>query len=463
MNNSTDQLARFAAELRFSAIPADVVEHAKLCLLDTVGCGLFGATLEWSKILQRTVQQIAPDGKCAVWGSQQTCDCVYAALLNGSAVHAFELDDLHQRSILHPGSVVVPAALAVAQHVGEESGQAVLTAIVAGYEVGARVGMSVGSAHLLQGWHPTGTHGTFAAAAAAGSVLGLTPAEMANALGIAGSQSGGLMAAQFEAMVKRFHAGRAAQSGVLSAMLARNGYTGIADVFEAEYGGYCRTVSPTHDPAALVAGLNRTWETKVVGFKPYSTNGSCHPALDALFELRRDVGFSVEDFEYVDIYVSSATKEHVGWEYVPGSVTTAQMNLPYIFAVALVDGDAFVDQFRPDRIHDPRLVELSRRVNVKVDPEIDAHGDSHRHATRMEVHLKDGRVLTASRLYGRGNVKAPLTVAEVEEKYFKLLAGSCPREHAEHLRRLIDGLDTGTTVTELISSLVLPEYASGEG
>lgn len=453
MSNSTDQLGQFAAELTYEALPADVVAHAKLCLLDTVGCAVYGATLEWSRILQKTVSDLNPDGPSAIWGTDRTSSSADAALANGSAVHAFELDDLHQRSILHPGSVVVPAAMAVAEQNGKESGTSLLTAIVAGYEVGARVGMSVGAAHLLQGWHPTGTHGTFAATAAAGSILGLSPGQMANALGIAGSQSGGLMAAQFEAMVKRFHAGRAAQSGVYAASLAGNGYTGIADVFENEYGGYLGTVSPTHDASALVAGLGTTWETLVVGFKPYSTNGSCHPALDALFDLRKQDDFDVADFDHVDIFVSSATKEHVGWDYVPDSVTTAQMNLPYIFSVALVDGDAFVEQFSEERIADPVLVELSRRVNVLIDPEIDAQGDSHRHFTRMEIHLVDGRVLADSRKYGRGNVNLPLTVAEVEEKYFKLVAGSFSRQHAQHVRRLVDDLDGATTVKALVSSL----------
>ncbi|MGH3745997.1 MAG: MmgE/PrpD family protein, partial [Micromonosporaceae bacterium] len=215
--NSTQRLAGFAAQLRYQDLPAAVVEHVKLCLLDTVGCALHGATLPWTRILRETIAELDGGGSCVIWGRPERQSCVHAALVNGAAVHAFELDDLHKVSIVHPGSVVVPAALAVAEHTGGVDGRRLLTAIVAGYEVAARVGMSVGAAHLRAGWHPTGTHGTLGAAAAAGSILGLDPERMTHALGTAGTQASGLMAAQYAAMVKRFHAGRAAQSGVYSA------------------------------------------------------------------------------------------------------------------------------------------------------------------------------------------------------------------------------------------------------
>ena len=208
---TTRRLAEFAAALRFEDLPPAVVAHAKECLLDTLGCGLFGSTLPWSRILANTLGKVEHDRTSAVWGTSDRLSSPAAALANGAAVHGFELDDLHKESILHPGSVVAPAALAAADLATVVGGRDLLTALVAGYEVGARVGMSLGTAHLLQGWHPTGTHGTVAAAAAAASVLRLTPEQTHQALGIAGSQAGGLMAAQFSSMVKRFHAGRAAE------------------------------------------------------------------------------------------------------------------------------------------------------------------------------------------------------------------------------------------------------------
>lgn len=450
---STQQLATFAAELRFDDIPRAVVEHAKLCLLDTLGCGLFGSTLPWTRILFEMSAEIEGDGDSVIWGTAGRGSCVQTALVNGAAVHGFELDDLHQRSIVHPGSVVIPAALAVAEHEGGIDGRHFLTAMVAGYEVVARVGMSVGAAHLIQGWHPTGTHGTLGAAAAAGAVMQLTSEQLAHALGTAGSQSSGLMAAQYSSMVKRFHAGRAAQSGVYSALLAARGYTGIKDLFESDYGGYLSTFSPQHDASRLTEGLGDVWETSAVGFKPYSTNGSCHPTIDALLDLRETEGLKACDVMKVDVFVSTATKEHVGWPYVPDSVTTAQMNLPYIVAAVLSDGDAFVDQFSEARMNDTALVEISHRVHVHADPKVDARGDNYRHATRLEVTTRHGTVLRQSREFARGSALRPLQVAEVKEKFHKLASKAMTADEAQRLQQIVHDLDKISDVRELARAL----------
>jgi 2-methylcitrate dehydratase PrpD len=449
----TRRLARFASSLTFDAIPKEVVEHAKLCLLDTLGCGLFGSTLPWSRIVADSIVEREGGGPSTLWGTAASASPAGAALVNGTMVHGFELDDLHKRSIVHPGSVVTTAALATAEYLGGCPGTRFLTAVITGYEVAARVGVSLGAAHLLAGWHPTGTHGTLAAAAAAGALLGLEPEPMQHALGIAGTQSSGLMASQFASMVKRFHAGRAAESGVSAALLARRGFTGILPLFESEYGGYCRTFSPTSDPEVLSAGLGTTWETAVVGFKPYSTNGSCHTTIDALIDLRRRYGFGADDVAAVRVFTSSATKEHVGWPYRPDTVTTAQMNLAYIAAVTITDGAAFVDQFTDDRIRDARLVALARRVDVTVDPAIDARGDPFRHAIRIEVVLTDGRVLEDARESARGSAAHPMDPAEVEAKYVQLAAKVLSNAGVGRLRELVDEVDRLPDVRALAGAL----------
>jgi aconitate decarboxylase len=461
----TRRLASFAADLRYEDLPPDVVAHVKLCLLDTLGCGLYGSTLPWSRILLGTVGAFGQPGPATAWGSGQPLSAPDAALVNGTAVHGLELDDLHKHSIVHPGSVVLPAALALAEHAAAHGttveGRRLLTAVVAGYEVAARVGMSVGTAHLVHGWHPTGTHGTLGAAAAAGAILGLDPDRMVHAFGIAGSQASGLMAAQYAAMVKRFHAGRAAQSGVYGAVLASRGFTGITDLFESEYGGYCTTFSPSHDLTKLVAGLGEVWETGAVGFKPYASNGSCHTAIDALLELRRTHGLSAEEVRRVTAYTSTATAKHVGWRYRPDSVTTAQMNLPYIVAVTLTDGAAFVEQFSEERVHDPRLVALAQRVDVVVDPDIDARGDKARHSVRIVVTRTDGTVLEASREYAKGSAFDPLTPAEVDAKFDRLAGRVLGPDRADRIRTLIAGLDDREDVRDLVHALAAAGPGSG--
>lgn len=458
---TTGALARFAAELRYEHLPEEVVAHVKLCLLDTLGCGLFGSTLEWSRILRETLLVVDPTSACAIWGTRARLGAPSAALVNGAAVHAFELDDLHKESILHPGSVVAPAVFAAGDLLAgmtdadaRADGRGAITALVAGYEVGARAGMSVGSAHLLAGWHPTGTHGTLAAAAASASLLGLSGDQTHHALGIAGSQSAGLMASQYASMVKRFHAGRAAQSGLYAALLAQRGYTGITNLFESEYGGYCTTFSPTYDLTPITEGLGERWEILRVGSKPYSTNGSCHPSIDILLDMLASERFGPEDVVAVDVHASSATVAHVGWPYNPDSVTTAQMNLPYIVAAVVTDGAAFVEQFTEQRIRDPRLVEFCKRVNVVADPEIDARGGAWRHATRIAVQLRDGRRLHGELRSARGSEARPLTAEEVRDKYRRLAEKVLTSEQMQRVAEIVDGLEELPELSGLISALV---------
>lgn len=450
----TGKLAQFAAGLTFDDIPPAVVEHLRLCLLDSIGCGLFGATLPWSAILRDTMVEVSEGLAATLLGSSKRLDVASAALVNGASIHAFELDDLHPRSIVHPGSVVLPAALAAAEQLGAPvSGRQLATALVAGYEVCARVGITMGSAHLLQGWHPTATHGTFGAAVAAGSVLGLSTDEMVDAIGAAGTQSSGLMSAQYASMVKRFHAGRAAQSGLYSALLARRGYRGIANIFEADYGGYGRTFSPTWDPSALARGLGIVWEVTSVGFKPYATNGSCHPTIDALLDMRGDHQVSLDNVESIRLRVSTATLEHVGWTYVPGTITTAQMNLQFICAVVIADGDAFIRQFTLERVRDSRLVEFSHRVSVEADPEIDAEGDAGRHHTRITVRLRSGEELEDERWFARGSARHPLTSAEVLGKFRKLTAESVDDARRHRIEAAVATLDSLPDIAGLLADL----------
>lgn len=453
---STESFAAFFAELTSESIPEAAVQHAKLCLLDTLGCGLFGSTLPQSTIVRDALSAVSSAGDSVVWGTSTRFTAPDAALVNGTAVHAFELDDLHPGSIVHLGSVVTPAALAVAPLVQSLTGRQLLDATIVGYEAAARVGSTMGAAHLVAGWHPTGTHGTIGAAVAASRVLGLDARQMADAIGIAGTQSAGLMAAQYESMVKRFHAGRAAQSGVYAALLGQRGYTGIRDLFAAEYGGYLGTFSPRSDPSFLHSELGEKWELTAAGFKPYSTNGSCHPSIDCLRQLFHQKGVRRADVASVDIRVSTATFKHVGWPYRPDTVTTAQMNLPFITAVVLTDGEAFVDQFTAERISDPDLVAFARRVNVSADPAIDAEGDGARHKTRLRVTMADGTVHEAARDFAHGSARDPMPVDEVRAKFRRLASTATRPDLATELENLVDTIDQAESIKPLERLLSRP-------
>ncbi|HEV3010474.1 MAG TPA: MmgE/PrpD family protein, partial [Burkholderiales bacterium] len=246
-NRYTRGLAEFGASLDYAAIPAEVRERLKLLILDALGCALYGAHLEWCRILNNTLLEVDRNGQCTIWGTHQRLSAPHAALANGTQVQSFELDDVHRAGVLHVGAVVLPALIAVAELKRNLSGKEFLAAALAGYETGPRVGLCMGPEHIGQGWHSGATVGVFAAGAAAARGLKLDPNKTVHALGIAGTQSAGLMAAQYGAMVKRMHAGRSSQSGLYGALLAERGFTGIEDVFESEYGGFCTTFSRSTD------------------------------------------------------------------------------------------------------------------------------------------------------------------------------------------------------------------------
>src|SRR3978361_244435 len=238
--NATRDLAHFAAALRFEDIPTRVIDHAKLCVLDGVGVAVSGPKLPWTVHVRELARSEGAAPVASFWGTPYRGSISQAALVNGTAGHAFEMDDIHKEAIAPPNSLACPVAFAFAEAAGGMSGPDVLTAIVAGYEVGTRVGNAATMALFLRGFHPQGTSGAFVAAATAGRMLGLPADQMQHAFGIAGSMGAGLMAAQEGAMVKRLHAGRAAQAGVQAALLAQRGFTGILDVLEAGYGGFLR-------------------------------------------------------------------------------------------------------------------------------------------------------------------------------------------------------------------------------
>jgi 2-methylcitrate dehydratase PrpD len=235
---ATKTLAQFAANVQYEAIPQEVIDRMKTSFLDSVACCLFGSTLPWTQKVQAMIELEGARPVASIFGTGKKTSVAGAVLINATAGHAFELDDIHKESIVHAGSIATPVVVALAEEAGIRDGRSLLTAMTTGYEIGTRVGNAATMGLFFRGFHPQGASGVFVAAACAARMLNLDAPQTQHALGIVGSQAGGLMAAQEGAMVKRFHSGRAAQSGVYSAYLAKTGFTGISDVLEAGYGGY---------------------------------------------------------------------------------------------------------------------------------------------------------------------------------------------------------------------------------
>lgn len=439
-NPYTRGIAKFVSTLTYDDIPDEVRDRVKLLILDSFGCALYAVDLEWSQILMKTLGGLDSSDQCGVWGTDRRISAPHAALINGTLTQGFELDDVHRRGILHVGAVTLPALIAVVETKGGLSGKDFLTSSVAGYEIGPRVGVCMGNEHITQGWHSGATVGVFSAASGAASGLGLTEDQTVHALGVAGTQAAGLMAAQFGGMVKRMHAGRSSQSGLYGALLAEQGFTGITDVLESEYGGFCTTFSRSQDRFDLEVlnhGFSEVWETMGIALKFYSCVGTNHTTMDALRLIRERRPFGTDDVKEIVIYGSKVTVEHVGWEYKPEGVTSAQLNLPFCVATMLIEGDCFVDQFSEDIVADPERMAFCEKVRTIEDPAITAKGPSFRHTVNVEVHFNDGTVEKETVEAARGSEKHFASDADVIEKFEKLASKSLPDAQVGELRDAI--------------------------
>ena len=436
-NPYTRGIAGFVSGLQYEAIPPEVLTRIKLLMLDSIGCAIYGANLPWTRILQNVLGAVDTTRHCTVWGTSQKLSSPHAALVNGTQVQAFELDDVHRQGVLHVGAVVLPALLSIAESRPGMTGRDFITSAVAGYEIGPRVGICMGPEHIAQGWHSGATLGVFSAAAGAARGLRLDIDQTVDALGIAGTQSSGLMAAQYGAMVKRMHAGRASQSGLYGALLAEQGFTGIVNVLESEYGGFCSTFSRSQDRfklEELTAGLGQAWQTMGVALKFYSCVGSNHSTLDAIRAIQARRPFGEAEVEKIVVHGSQVTMDHVGWKYEPQGLTSAQLNLPYCVATWLLDGDCFVDQFTEDKVADPERMRVAEKVQVMHDAAITAKGSKFRHMVRAEVFFKDGTRLEHTVEAGRGNERNFASEADIVAKFDKLASHVLPKAQIAKIR-----------------------------
>src|SRR6201994_2128821 len=387
--DATRTLARFAAETPDDAIPGDVIERIKLSFLDGLGVCLRGATFPWTRMVRDLAVDEGGHAAASIWGDGTRTSLTNAVLVNSTAGHAFEMDDIHKESIVHPNSLAVPVVLALAEANPSTSGRDVALALAVGYEGGLRIGNAATMSLFLNGFHPQGTSGAFVAAVTAGKLLKLDAGQMQNALGIAGSMAAGLMAAQEGAMVKRLHAGRAAQGGLLAALLARRGFTGISDVVEAGYGGFLRSFGRTPNPSRLLEGLGKDWEAGKVGFKMYPNVTSIHAALDAFRSILIEDKLAFADIDEVHVGCGHMTFVHTAWDYRPAGVTAAQMNMYYGLSVMALRKDVSSADYSETEIVNPEILSFMSRIRLEEDAELENRGAAFRHAARVRVRTAD--------------------------------------------------------------------------
>ena len=448
MEDATMKLSEFITQLTYAQISDKALEKTKRCFLDSLGCAFSCCTTEWGRIVNEFVQTQKGVQEASLWTTNFVGPAANVVLGNGTMIHSFDFDDLHMTKI-HPSAVVIPASLAIGEkeHI---DGKTLMNAIVAGYETMIHISRGLNpNASRLKGWHLTGTCGTFAAAAAVGSIWQLDTETMASALGMAGTQSAGLWAFTADgSFSKRFHPGRAAQSGIIGASLARRGYRGPTKILEAEDGGFLKATSYDFDLSKVIDGLGQKFDTEAMVIKPYPACGSLHSSIEAVLVLRRENEINVEEINEINVYNSEGVNVQCGFDYRPMGVLQAQLRMKYCVARALLDGMLTMAQFAEDKLSDPTAINLAGRVNFVLDDEINRIYPRE-FPSIVEIAMRNGKKHKVRINVLKGSVKDPMSWQEIQEKFKAPALRVIGEKKAGAIIELIEDLENIKDVTEI--------------
>lgn len=419
--NESQTLAAFAANLQFDDIPPDVMRRAEDLLLDWFGSALAGKGARPVEAIAWFASQMGPqDGKCEVLIERRATSPLFAAMVNAASSHYAEQDDVHNGSVFHPAAVVFPAALAVAQSIGA-SGREFLTAAVAGYEAGIRIGEFLGRSHYRI-FHTTGTAGTVAAAAAAGSLLKLTPEQMLHAFGSAGTQAAGLWEFLRDAAdSKQLHTAKAAGDGLASAYLAAQGFTGARRILEGKQ-GMAAGMSSDADPSRLTDRLGERWALVETSFKFHSSCRHTHPAADALLQVVTRDELRADQIASVTAHVHQGAIDVLGPVVNPQTVHQSKFSMGTVLGLIAQFHNAGLTEF-DTAWNDPRIAAFRDKVAMQLDAEVDSAYPA-RWIGKVTVVTTDGRVLHGRVDEPKGDPGNTLTRDELEQKALRLAAFS---------------------------------------
>ncbi|MDY7576995.1 MmgE/PrpD family protein [Herbaspirillum sp. RTI4] len=410
-------LAEFVATLQFETIPPVVLRRAEDLFLDWFGSALAGKNARPVETIERFAQAMGPvGGTSEVLISRRQTSPLFAAMVNAAASHFAEQDDLHNSSVFHPACVVFPAALAVAQALGS-SGKEFLTASVAGYEAGIRIGEFLGRSHYKI-FHTTGTVGTLAAAVAVGRLLKLTPEQMLHALGSAGTQAAGLWEFLRDAAdSKQLHTAKAAANGLMAAYLAQDGFTGARHILEGKQ-GMAAGMSSDANPDFLTDRLGERWALVETSFKFHASCRHTHPAADALLQVIKDNDLPVSQIAQITAHVHQGAIDVLGPVVDPRTVHQAKFSMGTVLGIVAYYHYAGVQEFE-QHFQDADIASLCSKVSMALDPEVDAAYPA-RWIGKVTVRTTDGRTLFGRADEPKGDPGNTLSRQELEEKAMRL-------------------------------------------
>jgi 2-methylcitrate dehydratase PrpD len=436
-----ETLAQNVASLDAGKLPPAVRRKCEELLIDVVGLAVTARNEDYT---QSVLAACDDDGPCTAIGHARTLSAVAAALVNGTAIHGEDFDDTFEGGPVHAGAVIVPAVLAACERYARD-GKAALLGIAVGVETMCRLSLVAPTLTHKAGFHPTAVFGTMGAAAGVGAALGLSPRQLVDALGNAGSMAGGIIEYLAEgAWTKRLHAGWAAQAGIRAALLGRAGFLGPRTVFEGVHGFfYAFARTSKGDFAAVIDGFGAQWVTPTLAFKPYPCGTMTHPYIDCARRLGRRV--KADDVVEMVCDVGEGTVHRL-WEPLaakqhPANGYAGKFSTPYCIACGFVHGNVGLNDFSDDAVRDPAVLALAAKVRYRIDPQNPYPKNFTGH---IRTTLRDGSVIEERQPHMRGGVQEPLTRADIEEKFFlNARHGGWSEQRAAAALKFIAGLFEG--------------------
>lgn len=443
----SERLYDFLASISFERVPPPVIHQAKRCLVDFFGAALAGSCDRTVNIASATARRLFKGDQATLIGTAGRTSCPGAALVNGIAAHVLEVDDGNRFAMGHPGATVIPAALALAES-ARLSGRDLLVSLVVGYETFGRVGRAVSPDHFARGFHPSGTCGTFAAAAACSKLLGHTKRQMACAFGLAGSQASGLFEFLSDgSMAKQLNVGHAAQSGLQAALLADGGYTGPQSILEGPR-GFFQAMSGTVNAKCLSEDLGIKFHIMDTYVKMHSACRHLHTSIDAALQLRARNRTALDAVEAIVVETYQVAADLNGKDIA--TPLSARMSLPYCVAVSFLEGRVTPAEFAKDKLQDPRVLELMKKIDVQANNELTALVPNFR-PSRVTIRFKTGDTDRVEVLLPRGEPDNPVDDDEVSNKFLSLASGCLDSGSAHDLLDVLWGIEDVQDVSALMS------------
>jgi len=457
MSAISKEIIRFCFDLEYKALPVHTVKMVKMALLDFLGVAIRGSLTDSAETVMKFVKNSAPKGRFPIIGSKYLTSPEYAALANGVAAHSIELDDIHKDASLHPGVVIFPAALAAAK-LARSTGKDFIVAVVLGYEIMVRLGMSLGpEEHYAHGFHPTATCGVFGSTVAVAKLLGLDKKQMSYALGIAGSMTSGLREYHSEgAWTKRLHPGWAAHNGILASFLAREGFTGPLQVIEGK-NGFLRSYSDSPQPEKICQRLGSSYAISSISFKLHACCRFKHASIDGILKMVKEHDLKPEEIKKIKLGILSvafpAIVEPVEVKYNPRSVSVAQFSMPYGAAISILKRRASLEEYEEKYLDSEEVNNLMQRVECFRDPSLDAAFPTQWPAT-IQIETFDGKTLEIFVRHPKGDPESPLSWRELEEKFRQLSALLYSHQEQNKLIDRVKDLDELSDISKLYNLLI---------